>query len=58
MRLPIRSSLLELTIRKEGTTVHLHAGEPISLITQQGEVSVEETPIFVPAVFPSAFQRG
>lgn len=58
MRLPLRSSLLELTIRKEGTTVHLHAGEPISLITQQGEVSVDKTPIFVPAVFPSAFQRG
>jgi len=58
MRMPVRSSLLELTIRKEGTTVRLRAGEPVSLITHQGEVTVEETPIFVPAVFPSAFQRG
>lgn len=56
--LHVRSSLLELKIRRDGTSVQLKAGKPIQLITPHEAISAHETPVFVPAVFPSAFQRG
>lgn len=56
--LHVRSSLLELKIRRDGTSVQLKAGKPIQLLTPHEAISVHETPLFVPAVFPSAFQRG
>lgn len=51
--LPVQSSLLELKIRRDGTSVQLKAGTPIPLLTPHETVVVHETPIFVPAVFPS-----
>ena len=56
--LPVRSSQLELKIRRDGTSVELKAGKPIQLLTPHEAISAHETPVFVPAVFPSAFQRG
>lgn len=50
--LPLRSSLLELTIKPEGTTVRLRAGEAVALFTPNREISVHDDPVFIPAVFP------
>ena len=56
--LPFRSSLLGLNLRRDGTTVELKLGPPISLRTPDHEVLLQTEPIFVPAVFPSTMQGG
>jgi len=53
----IRESLLQLTIRPEGTTIELKDGEPIALITNDRSTAIDATPIFIPAVFPSTPQH-
>jgi len=54
----IRGSLLQLTIRPEGTTIELKGGKPIALISQDHHTAIDSTPVFVPAIFPSTPQHG
>ena len=50
----LQSSLIRLNIQREGTVVELVDGAPITFQTNEGEITVGTTPVFVPAVFPTA----
>ena len=50
----LQSSLIRLKVQREGTVVELVDGAPITFQTNEGEITAGTTPVFVPAVFPTA----